>query len=161
VGSPAVDRSCTVRTWRWHAAWRTTTSHHEGHGQSLQSPHRSAGSYQPGRLLRTFHQHVTEKHCRLTRGLLPAKPRFRHTTVYRRSTSATIEQTQLDHKLHSTASRGHAPANLFPSRVRNFKHTRLRIRKCIGNESAPIQLAQCRFRGLAISNAKNNNMFLK
>jgi len=29
----------------------------------------------------------------------------------------------------------------------------------IGNERVPIQLAQCWFRGLAISNAKNINMF--
>jgi len=30
-----------------------------------------------------------------------------------------------------------------------------------GNESVPIQLAQCRFTGLAISNAKNINVFFK
>jgi len=32
---------------------------------------------------------------------------------------------------------------------------------CTGNESVPIQLAQCWFPGLAISNAKNMNIFFQ
>ena len=35
------------------------------------------------------------------------------------------------------------------------------ITRRIGNESVPIQLAQCWFPGLAISNAKNINIFFK
>jgi len=34
------------------------------------------------------------------------------------------------------------------------RRTGCQLYNCIGNESVPIQLAQCRFPGLAISNAK-------
>jgi len=40
------------------------------------------------------------------------------------------------------------------ARARNIAWTLHHSRTEIGNESAPIQLAQCRFPGLAISNAK-------
>jgi len=47
-----------------------------------------------------------------------------------------------------------------------FKHinaVQTRSHRNIGNESAPIQMAQCRFLGLAISDAKilNINIFFK
>ena len=46
-------------------------------------------------------------------------------------------------------------------RFASLHRTETTSRKTLVNESAPIQLAQCRFPGLAISNAKNINIFLQ
>jgi len=62
----------------------------------------------------------------------------------------------------SQASAVHSSAPLLPSKNTTARHAkkgiyaaRPRHDNCaIGNESAPTQLAQCRFPGLAISNAK-------